>query len=171
MPGELVTYKILRMRKVILLMTIGIVLTFKLEARKTEGKIIFEHDTIDVVFNIPIRFLSQEPNYEKLQQKVKYFDAAGKKISLHPDEAKEIQFKYENENIRMLSRYNSLGLGNIFMMGTNIFLKLEIDGNLKLFRYYYSQRTPGTYNASSGMMTCGFSIVLRDPFCKRETGN
>ena len=62
------------MRKIVILITIVLILTFKLEAKKIEGKIFFANDTIDVTFNIPIKFFTQEPNYEKLQYKVKYFD-------------------------------------------------------------------------------------------------
>ena len=85
-----------------------------------------------MTFNIPFNFLSREPNYEKLQYKVKYFDPAGKKVVLKADNAKEIQFQFAGENVRMLSRYNSIGIGNIFSMSTHIFLKLEMDGKLKL---------------------------------------
>lgn len=116
--------------KIIHLFTIvGLILTFNLEAKKIEGRIIYKNDTVNVTFIIPIKILAQEPNYQKLQFKVKYYDAAGKKIILKPDNAKEIQFKYEDEEVRMLSRYNSLGIGNIFSLSTNIFLKLEIDVN------------------------------------------
>jgi hypothetical protein len=148
------------MRKIVILITIGLILTFNLEAKKIEGKIFFADGTVDVTFNIPIKFFTQEPNYEKLQYKVKYFDSTGKKFVLRPDNAKEIQFKYDFENVRMLSRYNSLGLGNIFSMSTNIFLKLEIDGKLKLFKYYYTQSSPGWYNASTGAITGGYSYSV-----------
>ncbi len=146
------------MRKICILIVMGLVLTIKLEAKKIEGKIVLENDTIDVVFNIPVNFFTQEPNYEKLQNKVKYFDATGKKTSLRPDDAKEIQFKFEFENIRMVSRYNSLGLGNMFTTNSNIFLRIIIDGNLKLFMYYYTQRTPGMVsNAGSFGPSGGFT--------------
>jgi predicted Zn-ribbon and HTH transcriptional regulator len=158
------------MKRISLLVVIGLILSFKLEAKKIEGRIIFENDTIDVTFNIPIKFFTQEPNYEKLQYKVKYFDSAGNKIILRPDKAKEIQFKYEYENVRMLSRYNSLGLGNIFSMSTNIFLKLEIDGELKLFNYYYTQHSAGAYNASTGMMTGGYSYRVERLILQKGNG-
>lgn len=158
------------MRRISILIAIGLIFTFKLEGKKIEGKIFFENDTIDVTFNIPIKFFTQEPNFEKLQYKVKYFDSTGIKIVLRPDNAKEIQFKYEDENVRMLSRYNSLGLGNIFSMSTNIFLKLEIDGELKLFSYYYTQRSAGTYNASTGMMTGGYSYSVERYILQKGNG-
>ncbi|MEQ8238466.1 MAG: hypothetical protein RIA69_04595 [Cyclobacteriaceae bacterium] len=158
------------MRKIVILITIGLILTFKLEAKKIEGEILFADDTITVTFNIPIKFFTQEPNYEKLQYKIKYFDSTGKKIVLRPDNAKEIRFKYDNENVRMLSRHNSLGLGNIFSMSTNIFLKLETDGKLKLFNYYYTQSSPGMHNASTGAMTGGYSYSVERYILQKGDG-
>ena len=158
------------MRRTYILIAIGLILAFKLEAKKIEGKIFFEDDTIDVIFNMPIKLFTRELNYEQLQYKVKYFDSTGKKITLRPDDAKEIRFKYEYENVRMLSRYNSLGLGSIFSMSTNIFLKLEIDGKLKLFNYYYTQQSGGTYNASTGMMTGGYAYSVEKYILQKGDG-
>ncbi len=128
----------------------------KLEARKMEGKIIYQTDTVDVVFNIPVKLFSGEPNFQRLQYKVKYYNKAGKQQALKPHEAIEIQFKFGNENIRMLSRDYSMGMMNPFSFQDRIFLKLDIDGELKLFNYYYTSQTPGTVNAS-GVMTGGLS--------------
>lgn len=47
----------------------------------------------------------------------------------------------------MVSRENTLGLGK----SSKIFLKLEIDGDLKLFNYYYTQYTYGSYNTMTGV--------------------
>ena len=131
-----------------------------LSARKIEGTIIFEKDTIDVTFKIPIKFFEQEPNYEKLQYKVKYYDSKGNKVVLKPDQAKEIRFNDGFEDVRMLSRVNSLDLGNIFSLSTHIFLKLEIDGKLKMFSYYYTQHSAGMYNGTTGTMTGGYSYSV-----------
>ena len=129
------------MRKVVLLIVLGIIFISEIEAKKIEGQILFKDDTVDVIFKIPIDLLTQEIIYEKLQYKVKYFDFNGKKIKLIPDNAEEIRFKYNNEDIRMLSRYNSLDIGDIFSMRTNIFLKLKVEGKLMLFEYHYTQKT------------------------------
>jgi hypothetical protein len=56
----------------------------------------------------------------------------------------------------MLSRKNTFG-GNLFSISENIFLKLEKDGELKLFTYYFTRTSPGTFNASTGTTTSGFS--------------
>lgn len=158
------------MKRIGLLIIIGLILSFKSEAKKIEGKILFENDTISVTFNIPIKFFSQEPNFEKLQYKVKYFDSEGNKIIIRPDQAKEIQFSYVFENIRMISRHNSLGLGNIFSKSSNIFLRLEADGNLKLFNYYYTQSSPGMYNGATGTMTGGYSYSVEGFILQKGDG-
>jgi hypothetical protein len=145
------------MRRTCILIVIGLILTINLEAKKIEGRIIFKNDTIDVILNIPIKFFTQEPNYEKLQYKVKYIDSTGKKITLIPDNVKEVQFRYDFQDIRLLSRFNSLGSRSIFSSSANILLKLEIDGTVKLFSFYYTQRSPGMYNPSTGATTGGFS--------------
>jgi hypothetical protein len=158
------------MNRICLLIVIALIFTLKSEAKKIEGKILFESDTLDVIFNIPIKFFTQEPNYEKLQYKVKYYDSTGKIIVIRPDIANEIQFTYNFEDVRMLSRNNSLGLGNAFSRSRSIFLKLEIDGKLKLFNYYYTQYAAGTYNASAGMMSGGYAYSVERYILQKENG-
>ena len=150
------------MRKLLFLVTIGLISSITLNAKKIDGKILFENDTVDVIFKIPFNFFTQELNYEKLQNKVKYYDSDGNKVILRPDQAKEIRFNDGFFEIRMLSRYNSLGLGSMFSMSTNIFLKLETDGYLKLFRYYYTQNSVGMYNGTTGTMTGGYSYSVEN---------
>jgi hypothetical protein len=127
------------MKKLIFITVIGLIFIFKLEAKKIEGQIFYKNDTVYVTMNIPVKFFTQEINYKKLQYKIKYFDSLGVKKVLRPDDAEEIRFTYQYEKVRMLSRTNTLGLGNIFSMSSNIFLRIEIDGVLKLFTYYYTQ--------------------------------
>ena len=122
---------------------------FVTEAKKVKGQILYLNDTVDVIFNIPVKFLRQEPNYERLQQKVIYYDSNGVKRVLKPDDAKEIRFRFGHDEIRMLSRENTLGIGNIFSSNSNIFLRIEIDGKLKLFYCYLTHS--GMYNPSTGM--------------------
>ncbi|NOZ46096.1 MAG: hypothetical protein GXO79_04860 [Chlorobi bacterium] len=158
------------MRKLFIVVVLGLICSAKVEAKKIKGKILFQDDTIEVIFNIPIKFFSQEPNYERLQYKVKYYNQSGKKVVIRPDDAEEIRFKYQSKEIRMLSLYNTLGLGNIFSISSNIFLKLEIDGNLKLFNYYYTQQAPGMYSASTGMVTGGYSYSVEKYILQKGNG-
>jgi hypothetical protein len=156
------------MRRIYLLLVFSLILTFKLEGKRIEGKIIFGNDTLLVTFNIPFKLFGQEIYYEKMQSKIKYYNSAGDILVLKPDKANEIQFIYKSENVRMLSRNNTLGLGNIFSTNSNIFLKLEIDGRLKLFNYFFTKRSPGMYNATTGMTTGGFSYGTEKFILQKE---
>jgi hypothetical protein len=158
------------MRRISLLVTIGLFLVFHAEAKKIQGKIVFINETKEVVFNIPVKFFTQEPNYEKLQYKVRYYDASGKKVTLRPTNAQEIQFTHNFKNIRMLSTNNTLGLGSLFTNNTKIFLHLEMDGQLKLFRFYYTQNNAGMYNPSTGGMTGGYSYTVENYILQKGDG-
>ncbi len=144
-------------QKILLLVVFSLILSSNLLAEKVKGKIYFENDTIDVTFYIPVDYFSLDINYESLQEKIKYIDSTGKKKVLRPKDAKEIRFKYEFENVRMLSRENSILLGRPLSRGSHIFLKLEIDGRLKLFKYYHTQGGGGGYNSVTGTLSSGFA--------------
>jgi hypothetical protein len=104
-----------------------------------QGQIITAEDTIDVVFAIPVKLPDSLPDYEKLQRRFIYNDAAGKQVRVTPRHAKEIRFAYNSETIRMIST-NKLVLDSASMSGYT-FLKLDIDGTLKLYTYYYTSRS------------------------------
>lgn len=124
-------------RKITLLIVIGLVFTMDLLAKEVEGQIIFEDDTVNVTFDIPFKAFGNEPIYERLQRRVKYYDASGKKKVLKPKQAKEISFNDGSQMIRMLSRaYKEPGLAT---KKKPLFLKLEVDGEVKMFTYYDSR--------------------------------
>lgn len=141
------------------------------EARKIPGQIVDKQgNTIDVVFNIPFKLLSSVPNYEKMQYRIAYYDETHTKKILRPDEAEEIVFVHNREEIRMLSRLNSIHAGSLFYSNTHIFLRLVIDGKLKLFNYYYTQSSPGMYNASTGGMTGGVMYTVDNYVLQKDNG-
>lgn len=119
-------------------------------AKKIKGTIITGNETREVTFNVRIPWLAGEPSFEGLQYRVKYFDETGKKHILKPDEATEIRFEHNGQLVRMISCKNNLDLGNMFTRGSHLFLKLEIDGPLKLLRYYYKQTHGGMMTAGGG---------------------
>jgi hypothetical protein len=147
------------MRPIYFLFLIGLIPSLGVDARQIEGTIIFEHDTIDVVFNIPGRFRDGEPMFEYLQYRVKYFDPTGKKVRLRPDQAKEIRFRYGDEDVRMLSLYNSIGPRNTYPR-KNVFLRLKVDGHLRLFYYYYNHNDAST----------DFSYNMEEPLLQMADG-
>jgi hypothetical protein len=70
--------------------------------------------------------------------------------------ANEVGFDYGGQKIRILSRQNNLELqGSLFTNNSWLFLQLVKDGELKLFKYYSTNSSPGMYNASTGGMTAG----------------
>lgn len=101
-------------------------------AKKIKGTIYFENYSIDVVFKIPIDVLFKEPMYNFLQYGVSYYDKSGNVQELKPDAVKEIRFFYRKELIRLVSRFNTLGIGHSIIFPANkIFLKLEVDGKMQ----------------------------------------
>ena len=142
-----------------LLITILSLFVFTIaEARKIPGKIVDnEGNTTNVVFNVPFGFLGSTPNYEKIQFRIAYFDEANKKKVLKPDHARRIIFTHKGEEIIMVSRINTIDAGTIFNTSTNIFLRLRMDGKLKLFSFYSSSYSPGVYNPTTGVTSAGHS--------------
>lgn len=65
------------MRKLIFITVIGLIFTFKSEAKKFEGQIFYKNDSVNVTMEIPVKLFSKKPKYEKLQYKVKYYDSLG----------------------------------------------------------------------------------------------
>ena len=148
------------MRKTGLLIVIGFILTFNANAKRLKGIIILEDDTLGVTFRIPVTLFAHEIEFEKIQRKIKYFDTAGKKSVIKPDQAEEIRFYYKNKEIRLLSRFIALRLHDLFSKNHYYFLKLEMDGKLKLLRYYYTEDSPEVYEASSDVMITGQSYTV-----------
>ena len=137
-------------------------------AKKIEGVIIFENGTErTVTFKIPFRLLASHADYEKLQHRVKFFDK-GEKLVLRPGEASEFRFTHQNETIRMVSISGS-GLEGIFARNNAIFLKLEIDGPLRLFRFF-ATRTGGGYNATYTYQSAEYYLQKGNGPLKRPKG-
>jgi hypothetical protein len=131
-----------------LLLTAALLVVFvHAEAKKVTGVIIVNGRSREVTFNIRVPLLSDEPDFQRTQYKVRYYDETGKKHIFRPDEADEIRFDYDGNEIRMISCLNTIGSKKLFSSSSRIFLKLEIDGPLKLYRYYYKQTTGGYYGA------------------------
>lgn len=100
--------------------------------KKLKGIIIYEKDTVEVAFLIPITIPDKKPYFGGLQYEVSYEDTAGYERRLKAKDALEIQFVYLEETIRMLSRkFNSEKESE-----EPIFLKLLEDGPVKLFQYF-----------------------------------
>lgn len=107
---------------------------------KVAGQLIFNNgSSLDVTFLISMN--GNDADYLKLQHKVKYLNRYGEKLEVRPDEAKEIRFQWGKQTIRMLSRYNNLPATGTFPSSSKIFLKLEMEGELSLYSFYYTLST------------------------------
>ena len=144
-----------------LFVTAFVVISFHTYGKKIPGTIISKGESTDVMFEIKMPLMLGEPNFERLQYKVKYYDERGKKITLRPDNVDEIQFRYEGVEIRMISCASTPGIGNIFSSSTRIFLKLEMDGPLRLYRFYYKQTTGAGYGGAPGMTYVADNLIFQ----------
>jgi hypothetical protein len=134
------------MRRLLLIIAV-IVISLHAYGRKLQGVIIVNGNSKDVMFDINIRFIAGDPNFERTQYRIRYYDESGKKHILHPDDADEIRFDFKGMQIRMISVPNTILGKSLFSNASKIFLKLEIDGALRLYRYYYKQSTGGSFGA------------------------
>jgi hypothetical protein len=144
-----------RMKRILFAAAVVFLLVQNAYADKVPGRIIRKKDTLNVTFRIPMinvmnelsgrpKFGKLAPDFEKLQYEVTYYDANGKKQTLQPYEAEEIQFQHDGEMVRMLLRPYPIE----YPWHASIFLKLESGAYLKLFRFYLSSGT-----ATGGLIT------------------
>ncbi|MEO7990788.1 MAG: hypothetical protein ABI663_14665 [Chryseolinea sp.] len=147
-----------------LLITALVVLSFHAHARvaKVLGTIISKGQSNDVMFEIKLAAsMPGEPNFEQLQHKIKYYDESGKKQTLGPEDADEIRFRYGGEEIRMISCANTPDTEAFFSSSTRIFLKLQIDGPLRLYQFYAKQGTAPNYPGGTGMTYMAYSFIFQ----------
>jgi hypothetical protein len=135
------------MRKILFAFFLANTICISVVAKKTEGLIIFPNDTIRVTFKIPTNLSGTVPSFAELQRSIVYFDTDGNKKKIRPTDALEIQFTIDNISYRMLSRKMTLETYNSAkseLLDSIMFLKLEVDGYLKLFSF--NQSYPGEPN-------------------------
>lgn len=154
-----------------MILLVALVATGSAEAKKIKGFIIFGRDTVEVTFKVSVGLFASEPSLERMQYKVIYYDGNGKRNVLRPDMAKEIRFAYKGKEIRMLSR-STLGIdfADVLMLDTDIFLKIEVDGPVKLFRFYSTRQSGGNMNPTTGMMTGTMSYSVERFLLQKGSG-
>jgi hypothetical protein len=139
-------------------------------AKKIEGYITYNNNqTVKVTFLIPVGFLSSEPSYLGLQFRVRYIQN-NVKLTLRPDDAREISFTYKGQTIRMLSVIDNLQMSSMFNSHARVFLRLLTDGEVKLFDYYATSYSPGMYSPGTGMTTGGTSYTYERSVLQRGNG-
>jgi hypothetical protein len=130
-----------------------------------------QKDTVWVTFKVPFSFVRQEPVFEPLQWKVKFYDQKNQKQKLLPRMAEEYGFTYRGRSYKMLSRFNNVGLmGSLFGDNSYVFLHLLKDGKMKLFNSYQtSGGGPGMYGGG-GVMMGGGSYSVEKLIMQKEGG-
>lgn len=154
----------------IFIVAVLLLTTFKLEAKKIKGQILYKNDTVDVVMKIPIKFLAHEPDYKKIQYEIVYYDSSGAKQKLNPDEATEVRFVYSDQVIRMVSKKNTLRFGVENPRCTNIFLRMQVDGNLKLYNYFYTKVRTMHYDNLNTMNSTSSSYTVSKLILQKGDG-
>ena len=127
-----------------LLTAIVLICSFNSEAKvdRIPGQIFFYNDTVEVTFLIftlrPGTGQFDRATYQKLQRKVKYIDSTGIKKVLRPKDALEIKFRTYQMHDGSYVYTRMVSVRGKFIEGTRKtrFLKLEVDGYLRLFTWY-----------------------------------
>lgn len=101
------------------------------EAKKIPGYYITKsNDTVKVTYKVPVSFLSQRPDYERLQWKIKYLDSSKRRHKLKPKMVKEIGFECGARAHIMLACTNNLKYwGPLFSDNSHIFYILLLMEN------------------------------------------
>ena len=144
------------MKKILLPVLFTLLATLSIQAaKKVSGYFIdLSGKKNNVTFLIQFDLFGSVPQFENLQYKVTYVEN-DKKIKLSPDDASEISFTHKGITYRMISVTNPYGSSAVFSSSTSVFLKLEVDGMIRLFSFFSSHHNPGMYNSSTGTTTGG----------------
>lgn len=121
------------MKKSIIILLI--IISTNVFSQFTNGIIIKGKDTTKVTFKLP-KNISNNIDYLRLQNKVKYFNALDEKFISKPEEIDEIQFSYEGEKIRMISRLEPVQPYCSICIRRTIFFKILIDDGVRLFKWH-----------------------------------
>lgn len=134
-----------------------VVICLHANGEKIKGTIISKGTSREMTFIIRQTGFG-EPRFEPLQYEINYIDEKGEKQILKPEDADEIRFIHAGIVMRMISVENTISAGNKDHPSeetARIFLRLEVDGALKLYRYYYKVRYHPSGNPAEGSFSPG----------------
>lgn len=137
------------MKNILLITSLIFLISTEAHAKKVKGWIYRNNEKVEVTFKIQFG-LGSGPVYQQIQNRVVYFDKSGKRNVLKPEDATEFRFEYNGEEVRMISVDGDLEDGAPMTWGSRIFLKLEIDGMVRLYRHDYTQTN---YSSTMAMST------------------
>jgi hypothetical protein len=125
--------------KQILVVFLLLSISLNLFATKFSGYFItFDNDTVYTTFRIGI---TTKPDLYSTTWGTYYSDENGKKQFLSPKDAKEIYFKSDRGNFRLISILNTAGFVSPFKLsGKRFFAEVHIMGKLSLCSVYLTRR-------------------------------
>lgn len=166
------------MKKLILLFAIVSTSSISVSAKKVEGYFINNNNRkVTVVFLVPFG-IGSGPTFERIQEKITYIKDDREEV-LYPEDAREIIFTYKDKTYRMISIYDNIGLSKR-NQSSDLFLCVEIDGQMRLLHYYASSQTVPTGPNGLGVGIIGggechllqngggYLVKLRDLFLKKD---
>ncbi|MGB0861560.1 MAG: hypothetical protein ACPG19_01860 [Saprospiraceae bacterium] len=142
------------MQKIYLIVVFTLLCHTSTFARFVQGYFInLTDDTLKVQFDIPIS-QTNTPDIRSIHFGVHFLDPNDIERELKPHQAKEVCFQYNNEMTRLISHIDHLNLEKkIFKKKkTYVFLKLEVEGNLRLYSFYYTQHVNMDFSYKSKFM-------------------
>lgn len=106
---------------------------------QTKATIVVGPDSTEINLILPEEFLHDNEIHLSLQFKVEYLDVDGKKQTLRPKELDKLIFTYKGQTFVMVTQPNILKeeYGNVWTKQKEILVQQNLDGELKLYTYYY----------------------------------
>ena len=129
------------MKKLILLVVFLVGLSLQSQARKVKGYFLDNNrDTSYVTFNIHIS-PPNDVDARYLHNGLTFWDSNDNERVLKPHQAKEFCFTYNKIDYRFISCQDYLNLSKhvVKKSSTYLFLKLEVEGSMRLLSYTYTQ--------------------------------
>jgi hypothetical protein len=148
---------------------------FSIQAERLKGIIVLNNnDTIHAEIDANVTFLSKFIDLEAMQYSIHYFNSSNIEKKISPLEAKEVMFKFKEENIRMISVNNISHIDSSYILPSpqlkKIFLKILVDGKLKLMDFLNTQSLGASYNSNTKSLSN--SSINRDSYViQKENGD
>ena len=142
------------MKKMILLMVCLTSLSLQSEARKVKGYYLDSQlDTFYVTFNIHVS-PPNEVDIRYLHNGLTFWDANDNQRVLKPHQAKGFFFTYNNVDYQFVSCQDYLNLSKhvVKKASTYLFLKVEVEGSMRLLSYSYTQNVGIDFSVLTTMM-------------------
>jgi hypothetical protein len=149
------------MKKIAFVLFGILLMTANIFAKKVEGFYVTgKKDTVKTQFDIPW-IITGEPDFEKIQWEIEYYDTKGDKQVLNPEWTSEVDFSFKEKSYRMVVVRNSLLLtGSKNNKTTLMYLKVLVDGPyLRLFQFYVVSTNPGNSSSVYNSSTVGSSTT------------